>query len=458
MRRVLSLLTSRRLTAALFLIFLALFVLGLVLPQRPLLSPAAYSGAVERLPEWLARTSAWLQLGDIYGSAVMMVVYVLFTAQVLAFLGTRLVRAVREAAYPPSEALEEMPIRLQVEDDGRQVAALERLLRARHFRMSDPRSGAFTAVKNAFSPVASLVFHASFILLLGGGWMVKANQFHGDVALAEGQPFRGTAREYLGGAAAGSRLPEIGFTPEKIRPAFSTDGKTIDIACRVRLFADADEVCEIGVNRPLRVGDVAVLLMSYDLAPEITVRHRASGREVDAQCVRLSVWSPGNPRDEFHLRRPRARVSARFFPDASGGGMELRDPVLEVDIKTGLEGAPGVSGRLRPGESIAIGDYDLRLEGLRTWGVFSVSREPGTLLMIGFIMMVVGAAYRLLCPRRWVSVRVCQAEGSSVLLVGGRAELFPEGFRLDLEALLEEVRGASSPPSTASREGCHGNA
>jgi Na+-transporting methylmalonyl-CoA/oxaloacetate decarboxylase gamma subunit len=451
LHRALDLIGHRRITAGLFLAFLLLFCVGLVVPQRPLLDLEVYEAWAAEWPR-LASFCEALGFEDVYRSTAMQAVFAVFVLQLLLFLwrqGRRVFRAAARPEVPPPEAL---PIRVEARGDSEALERLTAALRARRYRVARDSAGGVQASKNRYSGLGSLVFHASFILLSGGAWVLKAWNFHGEVILAEGQPFTGQPAEYLSFGPAGledDEMPAVSFMPQEIEPVFGEGGRTVDVEVTVAEPGAGDRLLgRIAVNRPMTVGDAEVLLMGFGLAPAFVVTD-GRGRETDAVIANLAVWAPGHPEDSFHLSRPPATVYARFFPDsttrdARNPSMELRDPMLELRIQRDLDGSE-IVGSVRPGESLSLGEHQLEWAELRTWGTFQVSRKHGTLLILGFLLMVLGIAFRFFFVGRKVAAQVCEKDGAPVLSVGGQAEFFPESLRLELEDILAEL-GANRAP------------
>jgi len=454
--------TDRRITVSLFLAFLVLFCLGLVLPQSPLLLPGEAEAFAADWP-LVDRVARATGLDDVYRSPLMKGVFALCVLQLLAWLSLRTGPVLREALRPTVESPERMPLQLRVAGGTARLEELSRALRLRGFRLRETAEGSWFAVRNRFSGLSSLAFHASFVLLLGGAWLLKASTFRGTVVLAEGQPFAGAPTEYQSFFPAGlpaDALPAIAFTPQSVDPVFSPAGQAVDVTCEV-LTEDGPD--RLAVNRPLRVNGVDVLIHGFDLAPVFSVHDAGMGRVVDVQCVRLGVWAAGSPEDSFRLVRPRATVFVRFFPDHEEGpeghrsrGIEMLDPAMHVRVDADEEGVAMVEGLLRPGESLAVGGYRLTLEEFRTWGTYHLSRQTGWLLILGFLVMVVSITLRFFFVRQTVAVQRVQSEQGEELLLGARAAFFPEGLRYRLEKLVAGLP-EEPPRPPAQKEESHGS-
>lgn len=235
MRLFLRLLSDRRLTVSLFLTFLVLFGLGLVLPQRPLISPGEQEAFAERWPAVASLASA-TGLDDVYRSALMQVVFGACVLQLIAWLTLRTGPVLREVLHGRPTPPERMPIRIRVHGHRGLLEAMRGALRSHGFAPREMAEGYCFADKNRVSALASLSFHASFVILLGGAWLLKASTFRGSMILAEGQPFAGTLAEYVDVTPAGSTeedLPAISFTPQRLQPVFSSTGRTTDMLCEI---------------------------------------------------------------------------------------------------------------------------------------------------------------------------------------------------------------------------------
>ena len=450
MRRFLARVADRRITLTLFIAFLVLFCVGLVLPQRPHLTPDEYGAWAERWP-WLAGYASRAGIDDVYRSTVMRVVFVAFTIQLLVYLGLRFMRVLRDLRKPMAEIdPESLPIQRRTPGGEVGLQELATGLKARRYRVTTSDGGGLTASKNRWSNLAGLVFHVSFVLLLTGAWILQVRHFRGDVIVTEGQAFHGKLEEYKDFEPTGLKrkdMPRVGFTPEKIEPVFSATGSTLDIVARILTGKGAErESREFRVNQPVTAGDAEALLIAFGLAPVISVRDRSTGRTVDTQCVNLNVWAPDLPEDSFLILRPPASVLARFYPDHEmtpegpvSHSMEMRDPRLKLIITPRAPDLPQVRASLKLGDTVNIGRYELKLEELRLWGRFQITRQPGELLLVGFLLMVAGIAFRFFCVNRIVVVRVCESQTSPVLSIGARCEFFPESLERELESILSDL-------------------
>ena len=427
------------------LAFLACFVIGALVPQRPLLGEVEYQAATEHVPAWILAFTESMGLDDVYHSLGMQVLFALFSLQILVYVVRKAPRIWREAHELDTHRLESSPARLMTAPGDQDLSGLARRLSSMHYHVEARDDTTVVARKNRHSAFAGLLFHASFLLVLGGAWILQRNFFRGDLILAEGQTSSGMKMEYARTEPriiGESAIPKMVLTPRSISPVFSPSGGTIDIRCEI-LTPDSDQPTEIRVNQPFKKNDTDVLLMGFGLAPVIIVRKKGEARPVDVVCANLGVWGIGHPEDDFTLRSPKARVTARFFPDFKNGlpierqsSTEIRNAVLEVFVQPEDETIPSARGQLKPGESLAFGDYTMQLGELRKWGRFQVSRMKGDLLVLGLVLMAVAAAFRLLMLEKSILLTVDTQDGSKSIQIRTKAGLFPRTFERELPRIL----------------------
>jgi hypothetical protein len=107
-------------------------------------------------------------------------------------------------------------------------------------------------------------------------------------------------------------------------------------------------------------------------------------------------------------------------------------PSAPITMRVVERGRRIFDGVLRPGQSVELTGGTLRLEAVRYWVALRlVSERGGGWLVAGFLLSIVGIAWRMVWHRREVAV----AQDGARLLLGGRSEFYPGRFRRELEGL-----------------------
>ncbi len=373
-------------TAIILLAILALLAtVGTLLPQIPQ-NPQAVMGFVLRHPysaPWLAR----LGLFDIFSSWPFIITAVLMYVSIGASMFIRV-----PAAY-------------------------------RRFAVHQQRNRALWA------EVASIVFHASFFVLLIGVLVGKTAGFVGNAAVVEGDSFVEARANYDNlseGLLAG---PHAGFqvTVDSFRAAFWPNGAPKDFTSRVRIFDQGRlvDARSIQVNHYVDYRGVKLYQAGYGWAPTLKIE-TPDGRVVanaptifvgDPQLANGVIKAPSAGPGEQQLG-----ATAIFMPDPqiqnqaiSPGTPQLRTPLLLVRLFRGdlhLDRPQNVfaldtgnmdlrwRGALRLGDSVVTPDgYRLSFTGLKQYTDLTVNKDPGIpIVLAAFIIGLAALLASLYLP------------------------------------------------------------
>lgn len=201
----------------------------------------------------------------------------------------------------------------------------------------------------------------------------------------------------------------------------------------------------------------------------------------DGEAVRTEVLRVNEPGDfDGYLVHPWTYGPAAGLRVASLGGETLLDgfvpldeerdgiPVGSADLPTrgvtlgvaltdattnevglSLVGAAGLidTARLRPGETIRIGDLSVELAGFDAWVTFLSRRDPGLpVLFAGAVALCASLAVGFWLPRRRVTVRPVAATGELDLLLRGERFDSPADELARLRYLLRSAAAPNTSP------------
>ena len=227
-RRFAKRFASLKVTVYLILALTVLFCMGLLVPQKDLLGREGYMAWAAEHPDLVSFLDKY-QFTDIYSAYYMLALWGVFFFQLAIVMNKRIpviVRRLKEHALPAS-----------VDDLGpsRRALAGVRAERAvevlKGMRYSICVEGAsFHAVRNRLSPLATIVFHLSFFLLLLGGVTSFYTKFQGEVNLAEGEAFTGQYTRKFGPRIG--QMPEASFVLDYIKPELRENEGEIEAAIK----------------------------------------------------------------------------------------------------------------------------------------------------------------------------------------------------------------------------------
>ncbi len=414
--------SSLKLTAVLLSTLGLIFLAGLWIPQKGLLKQELYEQWQEGKPGLVAVLES-LQFTEIYASPLTLVVWGLFFINLTTVMVKRIGFISKRIALPggdePLPATAGFPYQGRVKLRKADPAEFYRELEQKGFRVVTTVEG-FTAVRNRYAPVATILFHLSFYLVLAGAVISIYTKFSGSANIAEGESFAGELTEY----ASPPLLPKIGsrpdlqFTVVKVSPEVVGNTST---SLTVKIRDAAGRSREIRINKPFKQGAVSAVVKNLGVAPLFVLSR--GGQELDGAFVKLDVLK--GKTDRFTIGP--YTVLARYYPDyevvngePGSRSEEFRNPALHLKV---LRGEQIVSeGTLQPGEGLAVGEEQLELREIPFWVGFYIIGEHGLpVLYTGFLLGVVGLCWRFGAYRREL---VGRWQGGDCLLVAGRADFY----------------------------------
>jgi cytochrome c biogenesis protein ResB len=454
--RVFKTLSSLRFTLALILSLSVLFLLGLWIPQKSLLKRELYLQWKDGSPA-LVRVLDSISLTDIYTSPVMLLLWSLFFLNLILVMiktvpavAKRIARPGTDVPIPEMSAFRygqtiRVPQQFTLESLG------PALSRSRYRFYPGPRS--FVAVKNRLSPLATILFHTSFFLVLLGGLATIYTRFSGTIDLAEGEVFRGASAQYN----PVPRLPKMGGIPnaeflvERIDPTVEQNTPT---GLRVTLLDRSGARHAAEINRPYKDDETSYVIQDLGVAP-LFVLYDKKGRELDGAYVKLDVLK--GKQDAFFLSG--LKFTAAFFSDHAviegvdtSRSEELRNPVFRLHIEKNGRFA-GMS-TIRPGQTVAFGEYRLALKEMRYWVRLYIIKEHGLgILYAGFAVAVIALIWRLYFYRREIVGAVHEDQQGRTLQVAGKAEFYPALFEDEFQEVIQRISSlvSSERPATPDR-------
>jgi cytochrome c biogenesis protein ResB len=425
---------SLRLTIALICALGTLFLLGLWIPQKGLVEYQAYQN-------WQAK--AFLEffgLTDIYRSPLVLALWGLFFLNLVFVIWQRLPLVLRRTALPeplPDPTGQYFPHKAVIAVPGSLgLDTVQRTLQRSGFSCRRTADGCY-GIRNRYAPLAFLLFHCSFFLLLLGGVISVTTRFTGVVDLAEGEVFHGEPDRYVGKP----EMPRVGGFPatyvevRKVTPLVEARTPT---GLRVVLADEKSRPHMIDINSPYKRGSISYVIKDLGLAPLVIMRD-AAGKELDGAFVKLDVLR--GKQDGFRMQG--YEFKTRFYPDhllVNGEDTtrsdEFNNPVLTVmaekDGKSRVERLP-----YRAGSRLQLDNGSLELQRLSFWVRFTLVSEQGVLLIYaGFLLACSALVWRLAFYRREVAAQLSpDREGTQTLCLAYRSEFYRALAEEELERL-----------------------
>ena len=446
-QKILKYFSSLKFTIVLFSPLGATFIVGLWVPQVRLVKDI-YLQWHRNSPRLVEALDAF-GLTNIYSSPLTITLWTLFFLNLALVLWQRMpvVRqriAISDAKISDPESTPGYPFKASFPlPDGLDGATLLARLRRRRYRVLGDASG-FYGVRNRLAPVAFVLFHVSFYLVLLGGMITVYTEFIGYLDLAQGEGFQGELSHY--NAEPQVKLPAIGspplasFTVTSIVPQVVLNTPT---SISVQLRDGQGQGHEVGINRPYTTGPTSFVFKHLGMAPHFSLRE-PSGKEIDNALVKLDVLR--RMPDRFNLGG--YNFTATFYPDffmEKGKhftrSMEFNNPtfflVAERDGKKVGEGLVPKNG------TFEFAGNRLEMRELRYWVRFYVISQRGLpILYLGFAVACLAVIWRMVLYKREVLGAVRETEGIRSVVVACRSEYYKELAEDEFNKLFTSITGS----------------
>jgi hypothetical protein len=439
-------LSSLRFTILLISLLGLIFAIGLWVPQQRLLK-TIYLEWQKKSPTLVAFLDA-AGLTTIYTSPITITLWLLFFLNLSLVLWQRwpIIKGrinLSDARIADPATAGGYPFRnsypLPAGLDGDRIIGL---LRKNRYTVLGDAAG-FYGVKNRLAPVAFMLFHLSFFLILLGGLISVYTEFNGYLDLAQGESFQGELNRY--NASPQPLMPKIGSPPDasfavtSIVPRVVQDTPT---GISVLLLDSRGATHEVDINRPYSTDHTSFVFKHLGVSP-LFVLSDASGREIAGSYIKLDVLQ--RKPDRFALGP--FTYTATFYPDfvleegkRATRSMEFNNPVFFIAVEQG--GKKIAEGLVPKNGTLEFAGYRLEMRDMPFWVRFFVVKQRGlSILYAGFALATIGVIWRLLFYRREIIGSVREQDGGLCLLVAGRSEYYKSLAEDEFDKMFGELTG-----------------
>ncbi len=429
LKKMLKYLSSLRFTIVLICLLGVMFIVGLWVPQQRLLK-TVYLEWQKNTPNLVAFLDTF-GLTNVYASPVTITIWALFFLNLALVLWQRwpvvksritvtdakIVDPVTASGYPFRACY---PILPELSGD-----AVFAALTKKGFTLRGTTEG-FYGIKNRLAPLAFMLFHLSFFLVLLGGLVTVYTEFIGFIDLAQGESFQGELGRYntlpIPKMPAVGSIPKVSFVVQSIEPKVTRNTVTgID----VKLTDASGSTHLVGINTPYNTDNSSFVFKHLGVAP-LFVLIDPSGKEVQGAYFKLDVVK--GRQDTFRLGD--FLFTANFFPDYefkdgahTSKSMEFANPVFLITVE--LNGKAIAEAPIARNGSMAFNGFHLEMRDMPFWVRFYVDKQRGlSILYAGFALATIGVIWRLLFYRREIVGSVREVDGVRCLVVAGRSEYY----------------------------------
>ena len=437
-KKIIKYLSSLRCTLTMIISLGAMFLLSFILPQKDLLKKQDYLRMKGGSPLFFDIMEK-LGLTEVYTSPITLALWVLFFLNLTLVMRQRIPVVMQRVAFPPARiddprTATSYTSSLMLTLPGGDERAVFAILARDGYRCHGD-GNRFYAVKNRLSPVATLLFHLSFFLILLAGVVTTYTKFIGYLEMGIGEPFHGEISRYK----ASPRLPKIGTPPvagfvlESVQPLVE---QNVAAGLKVVVRDDRGALHEADINRPYKTGPTSFLVNDLGVAPLVVIQD-AAGKELDGAYVKLDVAK--GKQDSFRLFG--YDFAARYFPDhvVVNGADESRSDAFNnpaLQLVASKDGRLVARKTLKEGESLELDGQRVTLREMPFWVRFLVVKQHGDwIAYAGFIIATVALCWRLLLFRREIVGVVEKDAAGAVLHLAARCEFYRTSSRQELERI-----------------------
>jgi hypothetical protein len=447
---IIKYLSSLRFTILLISLLGLIFAVGLWVPQQRLLK-TIYLEWQKKSPDLVAFLDA-LGLTTIYTSPITITLWLLFFLNLSLVLWQRwpIIKSritLSETRISDPETAGGYPFRfsypLPRDLDGERI--IGQLRKNRYTVLGD--AAGFYGVKNRLAPIAFMLFHLSFFLILLGGLISVYTEFIGYLDLAQGESFQGELNRY--NSSPQPKMPEIGsppsasFTVKSIIPRVVQNTPT---GISVLLTDSLGKTHEVDINKPYSSEHTSFVFKHLGVSPLFVLKD-ASGKETGGAYIKLDVLQ--RQPDRFALGG--FTYTATFYPDfvledgkRATRSMEFNNPVFFIAVEQA--GKKIAEGLVPKNGALEFAGYRLEMRDMPFWVRFYVVKQRGlSILYAGFALATFGVIWRLLFYRREIVGVVREQDGGRCLVVAGRSEYYKSLAEDEFVKLFNGIVGKPDP-------------
>ncbi|GEM_PF-5153676 len=419
---------SPRVASSLIAAMAGLSLLGILIPQRALLTTDMMTDFENSAPV-LARVLDVLGLDALFSGWPVVTIAGLLALSTVTCTWNRIDRYARGISAAPAPVVRRISADTSSHEalhEGIMVSRVRNVMHAAGWATLES-PGRVVGVKGRRGFLGSMLLHLSLLIIMVGGSATALSDFSGTLLLAEGQTVIDEPSAYLtvekvprlGEAFTGARL-----TLDSMRFTYQ-DGQIVEaIATMSGLDTSARRsTFEARVNHPFELAGKSYLVQNSGLVADLTLS--TEGRS-EGLIVNLADVTPYGWADEIALSSTDAStpspttLSLLASPVTLEAGETLPveqfligQPQLSLRAVTGAD--VGEVQTLTAGSSVEVApDVVVTFNGVRYWTRFLVRQDTARwVVYLGFWFGVLGIVWRFLMPERRVSMSLIATHGES---------------------------------------------
>ncbi|MHB9094822.1 MAG: cytochrome c biogenesis protein ResB [Eubacteriales bacterium] len=444
LKLVKNVLVSRRLAIFLLVVLTGLLIIGSLLPKVAFLTDSE-RGALK------AGNPLQYKMATLLTAPELSKTWFFVCLAAALFVATFSCVAYRVASRKKRNIVQPLPVRydfsvvVETGDSDRLLDVLNGLRQIKNWHKEVNRNPAgflFMARQKDWKFEGSVIFHASLLLVIIGGFITSLYGFNAGIVVTEGQsiPLLKENLVKVSRLPGGFVLPEFQVALNQIRPLINRKGEFVQYEAGVKIVTrqGAEEWQQVKINQPARYKGYQVSLESYGPAPWLQIINKETGGVIYDSFFNLRATPEGH--DSIYMPNSNEHIMFRYFPDFYQDGRKIgtrsmipKNPVFWV--YTG-----NLKELLRVGEGVSLGKWLVKYNEFRQWAYFRVNRDPGEIwVYTGCVMAIFGLLLRFFRDERKIFMVVVREENGFIIRLKGTARYFPVMFEAWLEALWKDL-------------------
>jgi cytochrome c biogenesis protein len=450
-KKVLSFLSSLKLTIALLIIIAAISLLGTVIPQQ-----YGSEGSFRHLNPGLIKAFESLQLLDIYHSVWFILLMCLLSLNLIACSLNRFPTSWKLFRKTPSldrdKPFENLSPdnTLTIKGNPQEcISKIENLFfrRYKRTRRKDAVSGTvFYGEKGSYSRFGVYITHASILIVIAGAILGSLLGFEAFVNLAEGES---TNTVYL---ARQKGVKKLDFTVrcDAFSVSYYDNGMPKEYRSNLSFFKGPHVIYQgpLLVNHPIKVNGIMFYQASYGTIPGDQV-YLTLMKDNDKIVTRKVTRNNPFYLKENHTKIEVVRIEENFMSMGPAVLIDIKSPegttrfwVFKY-IEKIKERFPGLLEKFPKFNPRLFKPYHFALDKIesRYYTGLQLSRDPGVYTVaIGAFLIIIGFFITFFGSHKRVWVRIDKRKGESRLSIAATSTKDPVGLKRETDRLIKLLR------------------
>ncbi|MCL7415248.1 MAG: cytochrome c biogenesis protein ResB [ANME-2 cluster archaeon] len=453
---------SRKLTIYLLILVILVSVLGSIIPQEHIYSPATLEEMLEQ--------SEFLVLMQKIGFTAIFTSWLFFSIMFLLYLNTifctydmfkNTIRKIKKGSdFKKKDEIDGFANHTVVvfgtTSDSTRDKVVSNLKMRRYSVEQD--GNRIAAIKNRLGVLGTPAFHLCILLVLGAILYGGVGRMEGRLQLVEGQTLYEQHQDYMyvaEGPLFDEKHRNYGVLLERFHPQYEDKKNVYRGAASELVITDGDKVVKRDVvhsNHLVIYEDVSLFQNEYGFAPLFLLKNE-TGAVISGSYVYAEDDGSGRYMTVFPVADTGLVAQITLYPNSSRRILESGydiPPNPQVYLELFEGGQPVFDGVLGLDQMVVLGSYPdagevtLGFYDLKQWSIIAVVIDRGVPYIFGGIYLAVLSMMVMFffSPRHLWAVVEEGEDGRPVLYIGGKSDRYKSSFEVEFNNLIEGIEEA----------------